>query len=420
MNLVVSRKHINGNLTYAAFLVDLYCLGVKDTTFAFNRSVLEYDEMITSYNQEDFRLKRIDYKLAHNIIFAGYDFATEIGLPSHPDFNKTTRFILEEDDEKIELIEVACGMNGIPTLIMGPDNEAECKRTMVKLNFTIGESGYRVINEIESWNDDIDEDAEENFRKPYSNEQFILDREFLREKMRSKKKSKESERKEYVDVLYRFFQHFVDDEKVNEAYEEITTTFDIEITHDYLSAEFLGIDGSLEEIDIDLKSKIEHLLAAPKNKTAKLLKSLKKEYPEVPGIGFMDIYFADRDNREEIIKLINENHTKFPNYKLFGVMRQYMVPLNAEELSTPIKLEINRMNIFGDRKTVNWIEATYFLKLFLFQCMAKNDPNQIAAFLEFLGEGRFPEEITELLTANGYTMVVLYVESIIYGETRSF
>src|SRR5476651_190183 len=43
-NILVARKHKNGNLTIGMFLVDMYCLGPKDVLYEFNLSPEKYDE----------------------------------------------------------------------------------------------------------------------------------------------------------------------------------------------------------------------------------------------------------------------------------------------------------------------------------------------------------------------------------------
>lgn len=39
--VLVTRKHVNGNLTFGGFQVDLHCLGVKDAFCNFNFSPVE-------------------------------------------------------------------------------------------------------------------------------------------------------------------------------------------------------------------------------------------------------------------------------------------------------------------------------------------------------------------------------------------
>ena len=122
-HVIVIRRHTNGNFTYSGFLVDLLCLGVKDTYYGFNQIADEVDDWLNNYNQE-MEMIQIEYPLAHNIIFAGNDLATEYHIPQHPDFVSITRYLLEEDDEKISLIEVHTGdEDGLPHLIVSAENK---------------------------------------------------------------------------------------------------------------------------------------------------------------------------------------------------------------------------------------------------------------------------------------------------------
>ena len=45
-NIIIARKHSNDNLTFGIYLVDLLCLGVKDSFYGFNIPEQEYRELI--------------------------------------------------------------------------------------------------------------------------------------------------------------------------------------------------------------------------------------------------------------------------------------------------------------------------------------------------------------------------------------
>jgi hypothetical protein len=135
-NVSVMRKHTNGNVTIGLYRVDLLCLGVKDTVFFFNMSE---DEFLSSYNNELAGFKEIDYALAHNIIYAGHDFALEFDIQPHHNF-EVTRFILEEDDHAVPVIEVPVGTDGLPHLIV--DNAGEFPEILAKLKQYAGEGNY--------------------------------------------------------------------------------------------------------------------------------------------------------------------------------------------------------------------------------------------------------------------------------------
>lgn len=135
-NVSVMRKHANGNVTIGLYRVDLLCLGVKDTVFFFNTSE---DEFFTSYSSELADFKEIDYALAHNIVYAGHDFAMEFDIHPHHNF-EITRFILEEDDHDVPVIEVPVGTDGVPHLIV--EKAGQFAEILAKLKQYAGEGNY--------------------------------------------------------------------------------------------------------------------------------------------------------------------------------------------------------------------------------------------------------------------------------------
>ncbi len=121
-HILIVREHSTKNITVGIYLVDIFCLGLKDTTFKFNLSAVEYREFVEQISEE-IDLIPIDYVLAHNIIYGAIAYAEDLGFNPHKDFNRTTKFILDEDDENVELIELDFGKNGKPYLIINVLNE---------------------------------------------------------------------------------------------------------------------------------------------------------------------------------------------------------------------------------------------------------------------------------------------------------
>jgi hypothetical protein len=107
-SIIISRKHTNGNISFCFYLVDLFCMGVKDTFFEFNTDERDLIERITENNGYN-QFEEISYELAHNIIYSAIEFAEEYGFQPHKDFTRTTEFFLEEDDDRIKLINIECG-----------------------------------------------------------------------------------------------------------------------------------------------------------------------------------------------------------------------------------------------------------------------------------------------------------------------
>ncbi|RLD61028.1 MAG: hypothetical protein DRJ05_03475, partial [Bacteroidetes bacterium] len=48
----IARQHTNGNITFGSYLVDLLCLGVKDTGYDFNITKTSFQELINNFPEE--------------------------------------------------------------------------------------------------------------------------------------------------------------------------------------------------------------------------------------------------------------------------------------------------------------------------------------------------------------------------------
>jgi hypothetical protein len=121
-SIIVMRKHSNGHITAGFFLTDLLAKGVKDTHFVFNEPEREiYDRL-----PESQEIGEIKYELAHNIIYGGVAFAEEHGMQPHKDFD-ITQYILAEDTDAIELIDIDFGVDGKPVFFSNGegDNDGE-------------------------------------------------------------------------------------------------------------------------------------------------------------------------------------------------------------------------------------------------------------------------------------------------------
>ena len=116
--ILVYRQHVNKHLTVGIYLVDIYCVGIKDTFYYFNESEFNINERL---GLVPFAREIISYELAHNIIYGALAYAEDLGIAPDPAFN-LTRQILEEDTEDIPLIEVPFGRNGKPVLVLTPDH----------------------------------------------------------------------------------------------------------------------------------------------------------------------------------------------------------------------------------------------------------------------------------------------------------
>jgi hypothetical protein len=168
-NIIITREHSNGNLSMGMFLVDLALLGVKDAIYSFNIPPYEFQNILDSIPVEDEKMIETDYVLAHNIIYSAVAYAEDFGFRPCKEFN-IAKYLLEEDTEKIPLIEVKLGVDGFPTVICNEDNPKI--KEIEQLEKAVGTGNFKVINTdiipddetffddenelIPGWDDDIE------------------------------------------------------------------------------------------------------------------------------------------------------------------------------------------------------------------------------------------------------------------------
>ena len=86
INLIVSRQHVNGNFTVGFFLVDLLCMGLKDTFFRINMFPAEFSMFMERLSNEEAKIEPCSYELAHNIIYEGIEYAAGLGIDPIAEF----------------------------------------------------------------------------------------------------------------------------------------------------------------------------------------------------------------------------------------------------------------------------------------------------------------------------------------------
>ena len=120
-HVIVTRMRPSGNLVMGAFLVDTFCLGVKDAGYHENMTPSDFEEYLNNYKR-GMRLEEISYNEAHNIIYGAMAFAEECGIKPAKEFDPAG-YILEEDTDEIPLIEYDFGKNGKHFLVVNPDRK---------------------------------------------------------------------------------------------------------------------------------------------------------------------------------------------------------------------------------------------------------------------------------------------------------
>ncbi|MFZ1791255.1 MAG: hypothetical protein WAT92_23210 [Saprospiraceae bacterium] len=137
--VIVSRIKKNGDILMASFLVDMYCMGVKDIHMQLSTEEVyatTKDRMIGRTNQV---FLSVSPNHAFNLIYGAVEFAEENGFTPIKDF-ATAEFILD-DVESIAYEEIEFGKDGKPFYVSSSYGSDErnlriLEKTLGKGNFT--------------------------------------------------------------------------------------------------------------------------------------------------------------------------------------------------------------------------------------------------------------------------------------------
>ena len=157
-HVVVTRQHTGGRLSVAFFLVDMACLGVKDSFYILRMEDFEFDERLKDSNNT---YRECSYEEAHNRIYGAIAYAEEAGIKPDKSF-LLTQYFLEEDTDDIPLQEFEYGLNGKHHLVCHSNLEASRYLPLLRKNLGEGNFSY-LINIGSPFGDEDYDDDDEGF-----------------------------------------------------------------------------------------------------------------------------------------------------------------------------------------------------------------------------------------------------------------
>jgi hypothetical protein len=143
--IVIARRQPNGNIAYGGYMVDLYCLGLKNTfcnadipTTTFHREV-----MPQAFGDEP--PVEISPALAHEIIYGSIEYAAQYGFRPQRDY-RLSQYILDPQDAHPRTGTVEFGHEGKPLFVSGPYDNVDA--ILRQLERTAGEGNYDYIVQV--------------------------------------------------------------------------------------------------------------------------------------------------------------------------------------------------------------------------------------------------------------------------------
>lgn len=144
--IVVTREQPSGKYILAIYLIDPWCLGLKNTDASPNREWEEVEEMVRGMGErESSSLVEVTYPWVHAMVYGGIEYARSLGFEPHKDF-QLSRYVLEPETADIDTPEITFGKDGKPMFIAGPYDDSV--RIMRILDRTVGSGNYDYMAHI--------------------------------------------------------------------------------------------------------------------------------------------------------------------------------------------------------------------------------------------------------------------------------
>lgn len=142
-NVLLSRRLPTGEIAFTHFLVDVFCLGVKDV----------FSKVVTSGQYEEFlkevfsSIEMVDIEPAYcrKLVEEAVDYAASLDIPPHKDYRKGSK-IFGDIDVRDCTEHFEFGKDGKPCFFSGPnDTPTRCRQVISLLTESCGEGNFDFI-----------------------------------------------------------------------------------------------------------------------------------------------------------------------------------------------------------------------------------------------------------------------------------
>ena len=144
--LVVTRRIPNGNIAMSAFVIDVFCLGVKDAMF-----------MVLPENEYEHKIKgrmsatggrgfeKLHQSCAKKLLDGVVNYAKELGFNPHPDYKNASE-IFGNIDASVCPVKYTYGKDGKPFYMSGPyESPTDIQKIIDTLTKKCGSGGFNTI-----------------------------------------------------------------------------------------------------------------------------------------------------------------------------------------------------------------------------------------------------------------------------------
>lgn len=129
-SLVIARRGLGGRCIVGGYLVDVFCMGVKD---AFWREMSEhdYETLLSKLRVSGGPQRAITPERFAKLVYCAVDYAQSLGISPHADFH-TARHLMDGIDPSLCADEFEFGKDGKPCYIAGPHDSPSVARMLAE------------------------------------------------------------------------------------------------------------------------------------------------------------------------------------------------------------------------------------------------------------------------------------------------
>jgi hypothetical protein len=142
VEVVVAREQPDGAICFGTYLVDKYCLGLKNTFTRAGYSRRRFEDELHGKMFPESSPVACSPELAHQMVYASIDYAARFGFTPQEDF-ALSQYVLTPRGELEEPYDLVFGKDGKPFFIAGPYDDANL--ILRQLRMTAGEGNYHYL-----------------------------------------------------------------------------------------------------------------------------------------------------------------------------------------------------------------------------------------------------------------------------------
>jgi hypothetical protein len=153
VQILLARQQPDGDICYGVYLVDKFCLGLKNTLAdaGVPRNIYQHEIRNNIFSEQ--KPVKCPIELAHQMIYQSIEYAMQFGFEPQKDF-ALTQYLLQPRGELEEPYDLTFGKDGKPFFISGPRDNVD--RIMRQLEKTAGPGNFDYLAIIGS--DPFDDD----------------------------------------------------------------------------------------------------------------------------------------------------------------------------------------------------------------------------------------------------------------------